>query len=296
LTPPISPSRTDRVETPSRSSQPDLGNLPGEQPSLPSRERTSLSDESARILEGALPGRRLGVGTRGKEVAHIQAALIKWMPSWRNRLAVDGVYGQQTKKAVEFFKRTYGLGKDGTSLDAKSARYLREVRDGTFWVPNSPPRHLRAPDMEKRYQRALKSGYPFDVPANTGGNGLTPDQVRAIARSDPARLVKYKGFEGQALTFKRYIELEKSVSEKFPGYHAAITCTTEGSHSSSAHGEGRAVDFVLERDRDNYRPAASEFEAGELDALALKNGFHPYNEYLNDSTYKTGEHMHVEMQ
>lgn len=258
------------------------------------RDRVDLSAAARQWV--AVPSHGLTMGARGEAVTELQKSLLQWMPGWKDRLAVDGFYGKRTRKAVEFFKRTYGLGRDGGAVDTKTQRYLQEIRDGSFWIggAHGPGRHPRLPGMERRYQKALRTGYPFDEPAQGGATGLAPDAIRRLAAEDPHRMIRYKGFRGQAITFKRYLELEKAVARTFPGYHAAITCTTDGVHSSSAHAEGRAIDLVLERDADGYRPDRGEFDTAALAALAPKNGFVPYDEYVHPSTYKSGPHLHVE--
>ena len=52
---------------------------------------------------------------------------------------------------------------------------------------------------------------------------------------------------------------------------------------------------MLERDKDSYRPWAAEFDSDSLAALAAQNGFVPFNEYMHESKFQTGQHMHVEM-
>ena len=49
-------------------------------------------------------------GSRGEEVRKIQERLKKWGYYFGN---VDGIYGSQTKKAVEYFQRKNGLAVDG---------------------------------------------------------------------------------------------------------------------------------------------------------------------------------------
>jgi peptidoglycan hydrolase-like protein with peptidoglycan-binding domain len=239
---------------------------------------------------------RLRLGHRGPEVERLQRDLLRWMPGWKGKLEVDGVFGPVTRRALEFFKRTYGVGRDGRSLDPRTARMLSEVEDGTFWTrnPDGRPRYQRRPEMERRYQKALKTGYPLEAPNPRGG--LSVEEVQRIARESPHKLVRYQGHWGEAVMFKRYIELEKAVRQQYPGYHLEITATTEGQHSEgSPHYAGRAIDCVLVRDSDGYVPYGYEIDSTALERLGSQTGFLPYNEYVYSSAYKTGDHMHLEM-
>ena len=254
-----------------------------------------LSPQAHRLLEGSHRSQRapgLREGDQGREVLSLQQALVRWMPGWRGLLSEDGVYGPQTRRAVQFFKKVHGTGRDGRSLDGRTSELLEEVRSGAYWVrhPGGRRHRSRVAEMEGRYQRALRSGYPFREP----DSGLSPEQVREVAARAPERTVRYRGFQARALTFKRLLGLEGDVERQFPGYRLAITCTTGGTHAGSAHGQGRALDLVLERTRDGYRPEAWEFDSAALEELARSNGFETLNEYLLDSTYRTGQHLHVE--
>lgn len=231
-------------------------------------------------------------GDRGEEVRRLQQDLVRWMPGWQDLLAQDGVYGPQTSRALAFFKRVNGTGRDGRSMDAGTAALLEEVRSGDFWTrnPDGRPRHRRQPGWEARYQRALREGYPL----SDGAAGLSPSEIRRVAARDPERRVRYRGFEARALTWKRFLALERAVVREFPGHHLAITCTTGGVHQGLAHGDGRGLDLVLERDRDGYRPDAPEFDSPRLEVLARRNGFETFNEYLHGSRFRTGPHLHAE--
>lgn len=60
-------------------------------------------------------GRTLREGSRGSDVSELQIRVAGWAadsPS-RTYVAVDGVFGAGTRRAVERFQRAYGLGPDG---------------------------------------------------------------------------------------------------------------------------------------------------------------------------------------
>lgn len=254
-------------------------------------DAVSLSEEAQRYrTRVGPPGPRLG--DEGERVLALQEDLLRWMPGWKGHLEADGIYGPRTRRAVEFFKKVHGTGRDGRRLDPRTAELLAEVRTGGYWArdPQGRARHPRRAELESRYQRALRSGYPLA----DGRQGLSPAEIRDLAARAPDQLVRYRGHEARALTWKRYLELEKAVAREFPGHHLAVTCTTGGQHSSLAHPEGRAVDFVLERDRDGYRPDVGEFDSSRLAELTRENGFEPFDEYRHDSTWRTGPHMHAE--
>ena len=75
------------------------------------------------------------------------------------------------------------------------------------------------------------------------------------------------------------------VHKQWPGRTRWVSCTTGGQHSSSAHGQGRAIDCGI------YGLTASE--SYTLEELAQSAGFSTYNEYIYSSQYKTGDHMHI---
>ena len=61
----------------------------------------------------------------------------------------------------------------------------------------------------------------------------------------------------------------------------------EGKHSDPNHYAGKAVDFVVD--------GLTKAESRELEDICWQAGFKPYNEYIHDSRYKTGDHMHVDL-
>lgn len=210
----------------------------------------------------------IGKGDHSNDVRELQKALVTWMPSWRGKLACSGRYDPQTAAALGVFKRVYGLGKDGNSLDPATRQALRTYR--------SQPRPLKSP---KLYELARKHGFPFD----------RERRVREHARTHPRDLVEVDGHMMQAATAVRYFDFDRRVRQL--GYRTFITATTEGVHSSSAHGEGRAVDCVIE---DIQGCPITPWQSPRFADLGEDAGFGVFNEYLEDSTYKTGAHLHLE--
>ena len=88
-----------------------------------------------------------------------------------------------------------------------------------------------------------------------------------------------------AETAARFEVLKALVHARWPGRAFWVSCTTEGQHASSEHGQGKAIDCGVD--------GISKQESYELGSLAQQAGFNTYNEYVNDSTYKTGDHMHI---
>ncbi len=133
-------------------------------------------------------------------------------------------------------------------------------------------------DIDRKLSRHFNLGLirPYDDLSFSALNRVT----------SPYQMIRYKGFKMLAETARRFQILEKLIHERFPSKKITITCTTEGKHLSRAHPEGRAIDFVVE-------PLTKE-ESKVIEELARRAGFKPYNEYIYDSPYKTGPHMHVQ--
>lgn len=223
---------------------------------------------TADAIRGRIPQSRLGKGDRGPEVKALQKALVAWMPSWKGKLATDGKFGPQTAAALDTFKRCYGLGKDGNSLDEATRHALATYR--------SQKRPLARPQL---YEKARKRGFPFDF----------EQRIRERTQAHPRDMVEWQGFPLQAGTAARLLDFNDRI--KRMGYHMHVTCTTGGTHSSAAHGEGRAVDLVVEGA--GCRPiTATESWLFEKPATDSKLSF--YNEYVYDSLHKTGPHIHLE--
>jgi hypothetical protein len=113
------------------------------------------------------------------------------------------------------------------------------------------------------------------------------DSLAETARTDPTKIIRFDGFDMQAYTALKYRDLKELIEKEFPGRGVHITSTMGGRHMSPAHPDGRAVDFVV----DNLTVEESKV----VEQLARDVGFHVFNEYIHDSPYKTGPHMHVEL-
>lgn len=111
--------------------------------------------------------------------------------------------------------------------------------------------------------------------------------VANLARENPTQTITYKDFKMQAQTAERFTKLEELLAARFPGRNVLITSTTEGQHTDPNHPAGKAIDFVVD--------GLTREESREVETLCLQAGLKPYNEYINSSTYKTGDHMHVDI-
>jgi len=116
------------------------------------------------------------------------------------------------------------------------------------------------------------------------GNGSWVDQVAA---QDPGKIISYQDFQMQAQTASRFTRLESLIRQTFPGRGIYITSTMDGQHMDPNHPAGKALDFVVD--------GLTKDESVTLERLCQQAGFTPYNEYLHDSPYKTGDHMHVDL-
>lgn len=101
-------------------------------------------------------------------------------------------------------------------------------------------------------------------------------------------IIEFRGFKMKAEVAAKFMELEKMIKQYFPGREIIITSGMDGQHMpNSAHYRGEALDFVVE-------PLTQE-ESKIVEKLAEKAGFKVYNEYIYDSPYKTGPHMHIQL-
>lgn len=102
------------------------------------------------------------------------------------------------------------------------------------------------------------------------------------------QIIEFRGFKMKAEVALKFTELEKMINQYFPGRQVIITSGMDGKHMpNSAHYRGEALDFVIE-------PLTIE-ESKIVEKLAEKAGFKVYNEYIYDSPYKTGPHMHIQL-
>ncbi|MEN3014557.1 MAG: hypothetical protein ABDH21_00620 [bacterium] len=124
------------------------------------------------------------------------------------------------------------------------------------------------------------------------------DELLKSIRNDPNNsilnsvskdtIIEFRGFKMKAEVAARFIELEKMIKQHFPGREIIITSGMDGKHMpNSAHYRGEALDFVVE-------PLTIE-ESKIVEKLCEKAGFKVYNEYIYDSPYKTGPHMHIQL-
>ncbi len=129
----------------------------------------------------------------------------------------------------------------------------------------------------------LKADDPKDEKAKKSGNGKpsvkNPNGWTHIVDDDGT------SHDVRNETAACFNKLKTLVHKRWPGQPFWVSCTTEGKHSSQAHPDGRAIDCGVD--------GISAKESYVLESLAQSVGFKTYNEYVNDSTYKTGGHMHI---
>lgn len=132
---------------------------------------------------------------------------------------------------------------------------------------------------------------PATIPANMPGQGAPAgDPANAYvkrAMEEPESWVTLEGFRCRAIAAARWTVLKSLIAEKFPGRRVVISSTVDGRHVSASHPDGRAIDFCV-------LPLTDD-ESAVLEELCRQAGFTPYNEYIYDSPYKTGDHMHVSL-
>ncbi len=119
-------------------------------------EKTALPS-----VEGAEPLSGLRLGDRGPKVARLQKILRKW--NSQLDVGTPGVYDQRTRDALTLYKAIYGSGSTGQRVDEQTARYLRQMEDGTFW--SNPP--AKTPGQEMLYHASRRLGTPYVM----GGDG-----------------------------------------------------------------------------------------------------------------------------
>lgn len=305
------------------------------------KSKTPLTDDEYKTLKrndreiegkfvSELSNLKEGEKTNNKaQVKLLQDSLVKWMPSWKGKLKCDGNYGTSTKEALQYFKNIYGLGKDGTSVDEKTAKALLEIKDGSFWDENNT-KYKKSKFGNTLYNLAERSGYPASDDSNVmkeiGSNGkplhespnhpvcLNNDEVRAVHSFDSERIVSYRSgniFQMKASAAKKFVDFKQAFSKQFPGYSVDVTSTMEPStkHSDTNHYNGTAVDFVFIDSSGNTVSQYIKNKNGKtvdltnegenynslLKKLMNNCGLREFNEYSNSSTYKTGSHMHVDI-
>lgn len=242
-----------------------------------------------------MPGRtvyeNLHLGSQSEEVTDLQQTLVKWMPAWKNRLKADGFYGEQTAKALGTFKEVYGLGRDGKSIDPRTAFALRDISSGEFWRvqpdTNALPYHM-APDKGALYNLAVH-GYPFDEVTRL-------PELKDLAGKRPDEMISYQDYPLQARAAYPLARLERDMRKE--GYGLQVTCTTSGEHLSWQHPAGRAADFAITwkgQYIDDLGASAMAHHSERVAALAERNGLAAVNEYLIKTPYGNGVHLHVQV-
>ncbi len=113
------------------------------------------------------------------------------------------------------------------------------------------------------------------------------DPLKETLKTNPEKIVEFDGFTMQAQTAVKFRQLKTLINKRFPNREIHVTSTMGGRHISPAHPQGRAIDFVVDH--------LTIPESIEVEKMATKCGFHAFNEYIHDSPYKTGPHMHVEL-
>jgi hypothetical protein len=220
---------------------------------------------------------------------------VKWNPSWKKSLAVDGLYGPVTHHALEVFKKTCGYGKDGSSVDGRSAGALNALAKGVGATPGVEDSDLTVKGWIGQANELQKTSAPTfpgierdeDFPTTSAAL-----RIKKAAGTNPSSYVTYQNHRMQAHTAFNFIKLEQQIGRRFPGTQALITSTMDGRHMSGAHYEGRAIDFVLLGTHGELLNLSTQ-KALALEQVCRDSGFSTYNEYLKDSPYKTGPHMHI---
>lgn len=151
---------------------------------------------------------------------------------------------------------------------------------------------------------------------------LFPDKSKAVTRRKAKRKLKNKisdmaktdpvvRYLGYPMRNSMALKLKK-IKEKIngTGYEILVTCTMGGKHSSWTHGTGYAVDFVIYKEVDGKRKYLRKGHTGMKDGKKVnmseafeeemkkisedkKLDLFVYNEYTHKSTYKTGDHFHI---
>ena len=109
--------------------------------------------------------RRLRIGNTGPDVAMVQTWLGGLRGKWPalERLAVDGKFGEKTKKNVELFQALNGLDSDGivgrNTWNALYSRYIEENGAGEKY-PGIPLRTGNSGAVVKSVQTKLKTLVP----------------------------------------------------------------------------------------------------------------------------------------
>ncbi|MCA9795521.1 MAG: C40 family peptidase [Candidatus Eremiobacteraeota bacterium] len=126
-------------------------------------------------------------GARSADVSRVQKVLAKW----NDKLGVKdtGRYDEATQKAMTLYKAIYGGEGGGAEIDHKTAAYLRQMEDGSFW--DNPPE--KSPAQAMLYHASRQLGVPYrlggDGKSSTDCGMLTSSALRQAGVDDtPSRL------------------------------------------------------------------------------------------------------------
>lgn len=103
----------------------------------------------------------LSYGSKSSEVGRVQKVLGKWNSALG--IKQNGVYDRATRDALTLYKAIYGGEGGGQNIDKTTAKFLRQMEDGTFW--KSPP--VKSPQQEMLYHASRHLGKPYRM----GGDG-----------------------------------------------------------------------------------------------------------------------------
>lgn len=151
--------------------------------------------------------------------------------------------------------------------------------DESASLPDDMPNLKTTDSLSALIKSVAKEEAPIKPPAK--------DWLISEVEKNPRKIIKYQDYEMQAATALKFRQLETLVKKKYPNRGVYVTSTTGGKHVSPAHPAGRAVDFVVDK--------LTVDESREVEKLAKDCGFYVLNEYIYDSPYKTGDHVHVEL-
>lgn len=99
--------------------------------------------------------------------------------------------------------------------------------------------------------------------------------------------ITYKNHKMMKDTLEKFKRLEAELEKQ--GYKPIITSTTTGKHKDPAHKNGDAVDFIVHK---NGKPISKE-DSISIEKTCKEMRWKVFNEYIKNSEYKTGDHIHI---
>ena len=105
-------------------------------------------------------------------VSRLQEILHRWNP--RLDVGPSGSYTTRTARAMTLYKAIYGSGSDGREVDARTAGYLSQMENGSFW--SHPPKKSAAGKV--LYEASRMLGTPYAM----GGNGVSSTDCGMLTR------------------------------------------------------------------------------------------------------------------